>query len=77
MTAAVVFRAVISDMLLGKILGIKIMKQEIADVLLAVLFAAAAYWLDWKTGLALIIAMAAGRVLLMCVKCTELMRPQR
>ena len=53
------------------------MKQEIADVLLAVLFAAAAYWLDWKTGLALIIAMAAGRVLLMCVKCTELMRPQR
>jgi O-antigen/teichoic acid export membrane protein len=77
MTAAVVFRAVISDMLLGKILGIKIMKQEIADVLLAVLFAAAAYWLDWKAGLALITAMAAGRVLLMRVKCTELMRPQR
>jgi hypothetical protein len=77
MTAAVVFRAVISDMLLGKILGIKIMKQEIADVLLAVLFAAAAYWLDWKAGLALITAMAVGRVLLMRVKCTELMRPQR
>ena len=77
MTAAVVFRAVISDMLLGKILGIKIMKQEIADVLLAVLFAAAAYWLDWKAGLGLITAMAAGRVLLMRVKCTELMRPQR